>query len=210
MPQFEELSKEAKAQFKVKDDKAPYAVYPFNQAGILKLANIDSDGVCRVLSLIFANQRFHNPPESYEETFGKHRTNMQEFAKRLNAMQTVASNKVFYLPSEPPVGASMVKLKTKRSQSIKLNSISDMIDEIVLHQAIYYLSMRTANDLNGHAIAFDTRGPMIMFDPNCGWWEVRNNPTAGGFFRTWFPKWYKEMGYKKDYHGGDRLLYRYT
>jgi hypothetical protein len=210
MPVFKDFTKEVQSKFRIRDETSEYVHYPFNQGQIIDYAGINSDGVCRVLSLLFANARFNTPPMSYEDTFGKHRDVVVDFVKRLAAMQKVAENKTFYLPSDVPVGASSVKLKAKSATPLKLNSISDIISEIVSHQAVYYVGLRTADGVSGHAIAFDTRGPMIMFDPNCGWWEVRNNPTAGGFFKTWLPKWYKGMGYDTDYHGGDRLIYRYT
>jgi hypothetical protein len=204
MPEFEKFSKEVQSQFQVRKEDAAYVHYPFNQAALLGMINSDSGGVWRVLSLVFANARFNDRPRNYEQTFGQYRTKIPDFMKRVDAMQRVAENRGFYTPSSVPLGANLVKLKTKRNKSIALNTISDLIAEIVSHRAVYYVSLRTGDDKSGHAIAFDTRGPMIMYDPNCGWWEVRNNPTAGGFFKSWFPKWYKEMGYKTDYHGGNR------
>ena len=214
---FTDFSADVQASFQRGDDQADFAFYPFDQMRIAERAGLtvrtdsgdlfanETRGFCSTACLIFIRNRQAPKFGTYDDIFGDKLFD-EGFIMRMHR-----KHRSSYENPVKAISTADVTTKTKsQSYGLKLNSVSDIVEEVFSRQALYYVAFRNKLDTGGHAVAFDTRGPAIFFDPNSGWWEARNNPTAVAFFKAWFPKYYTEAGYRVPYHHGDRWVIRYT
>ncbi len=97
-----------------------------------------------------------------------------------------------------------------------LRSRADVINHVITIPGAYIFAA-TGKNSGGHAFAFDTTdvNSIAFLDPNQGEWVFTNESHDN--MRTWWDKFWEGSGgadggidYKKQFHNGDRELYKYT
>lgn len=110
------------------------------------------------------------------------------------------------------VGTDAPVSQTRRTftGSKHLNSRAKITAALLGTRGLYILGVRNHWNKMGHALAFDTTLPdLVFFDANEGFFVMEGVRIAqDGFFTTWFSDYYATM-YKADRKWGRRVLSRY-
>ncbi|MGG5811889.1 hypothetical protein [Falsiroseomonas sp. CW058] len=228
---------DVRSDFQKLNNDANHFIYPLDQGQMLRELNrergsngekrVSEAGVCRALALYFIHFRLNPPKASSDPDFGgvngagiRFTRPFAEFALGMGD-STAVRQAMIIQDVHAKVHATKLTLAGKHPISTRnrgdldqngdkmLGNKGSIIKEMFNPPGLYYLALRNFWNTTGHAIAFDTRGPVIMFDANSGWWQWNDNPTAQGSLAAWFPKYYKAIGYKKNFLFGNRHLVQF-